>query len=395
MESLADYTSNSTRRATFLVAAFALTMAAFFTMLPARALDKSAKPLPDLLVFMNGDQLTGTLQRGIGNSVIFNSDVAGEVRVSLDKVKSLRSSGNFAVLRKNMPVSKRSVISGTILYQDKKLTVTTPQGSVETLPEDKIGYIIDQDTYHRELAKLPGPLYGWNGEINGGATLVRSTNNGSTYDAGVSLVRAIPAVPFLPARNRTSFNLQETYGKMTQPVIPPTTPPTPPTITLTSIFHSAIERDQYFSPEFYFLAQTSFDHNYAQGLNLQEVFGSGVGWTPIKTGRQQMDMKADLHYEKQTFQTPASDQNLIGSSISETYHRILPRKLVINESATVMPAWNNSNAYSANAMVALVMPVFKRLGLTLSSNENFLNDPAAGYKKNSFQFVTAASYTLR
>jgi hypothetical protein len=46
-------------------------------------------------------------------------------------------------------------------------------------------------------------------------------------------------------------------------------------------------------------------------------------------------------------------------------------------------------------MVALVMPVFKRLGLTLSSNENFLNDPAAGYKKNSFQFVTAASYTLR
>jgi hypothetical protein len=41
------------------------------------------------------------------------------------------------------------------------------------------------------------------------------------------------------------------------------------------------------------------------------------------------------------------------------------------------------------------MPVFKRLSLTLTTTDNFLNDPAAGYNKNSFQFVTAASYNLR
>jgi len=292
-------------------------------------------------------------------------------------------------------VSSRAVIPGTIGYEGKKLTVTTAQGGVETLAESEIGYIIDQATYRRELAKLPGPLYGWNGSINGGATVVRATDNSLTYNAGASLVRAIPAVTFLPARNRTSFNLQETYGKLTSPVIPQTAPPSPPTVALTSIFHTALERDQYFSPEFYALAQTSFDHNYAQGLNLQEIFGSGIGWTPIKSGREQMDVKADLHYEKQTFQTPASDQNLIGSTVTESFRRNLPRKLTFNESFNVMPAWNNEDAYSANALVSLVMPVFKRLGLTVSSTDNFLNDPAEGYRKNSFQFVTAAAYTLR
>ena len=40
------------------------------------------------------------------------------------------------------------------------------------------------------------------------------------------------------------------------------------------------------------------------------------------------------------------------------------------------------------------MPVFKRLSLTVTTTDNFLNDPSAGYKKNSFQFVTGASYTL-
>jgi hypothetical protein len=61
----------------------------------------------------------------------------------------------------------------------------------------------------------------------------------------------------------------------------------------------------------------------------------------------------------------------------------------------VLPAWNNTKAYSANGSVGLAMPVFRRLSLVLASTDNFLNDPAAGYKKNSFQFVTAAAYSLK
>jgi hypothetical protein len=41
------------------------------------------------------------------------------------------------------------------------------------------------------------------------------------------------------------------------------------------------------------------------------------------------------------------------------------------------------------------MPVFKRLSLTITTSDTFLNDPATGYNKNSYQFVTAASYSLK
>ena len=34
--------------------------------------------------------MTGTLERGVGDSVVFKSDVVGEVTVSMDKVKELR-----------------------------------------------------------------------------------------------------------------------------------------------------------------------------------------------------------------------------------------------------------------------------------------------------------------
>jgi hypothetical protein len=75
----------------------------------AKAADPAApaapKPAPDVILFTNGDQLTGTLERGAGNSVVFKSDTAGEITVPLDKVKELHTSGSFAVLRKDVPIT--------------------------------------------------------------------------------------------------------------------------------------------------------------------------------------------------------------------------------------------------------------------------------------------------
>lgn len=350
------------------------------------------KPAPDVIVFTNGDQLSGTLERGVGNSVLFKSDMAGEITVSLDKIKELRSAGSFAVLRKDIQPTRKNVIPGTLLYEGGNMTVLAPLGWPETIPESQVAYILDQPTYDMELEKKPGALYGWHGAVSGGTTIVRSTNNGSTYSIGVALNRAIPAVPYLPARNRIAFNLQETYGKLTSPHIPQTNPPS---IALTSIFHTELERDEYFSPSLYALVQTGFDHNYSQGLNLQQVYGGGIGWTAIKQPRQELDLKATAQYEKQEFETPASNLNLVGSTISETFHRNLPRRLVLTQTVNLLPAWNEFHAYSANANAGLILPVFKRLSLTVTTSDNFLNDPAVGFKKNSFQFVTAVSYTLR
>ena len=380
--------------ATFLLALTAAAAAYAQAPKPAPA-PAPPKPPPDVIVFTNGDQLTGILERGVGNSVVFKSDVAGEVTISLDKVKELHSSGSFAVLRKDIPVSRKTVSPGTVIYADKQLTVATSTAGPETVPVDKIAYIIDQPTYDRELEKKPGPFYGWNGALHGGATIVRATDYGETFTAGIALVRAIPAVPYLPARNRTSFDLQETYGKLTSPVIPQTAPPSAAAVTETSILHGDAERDEYFSPKFFALAQTAFDHNFSQGLDLQQVYGGGIGWTPFKTAKQELDLKATVQYEKQAFQTASSNQNLIGSTLAEAYHRVLPHKLLFTESASVLPAWNDPNAYSANGSIALAMPVFKRLSLTVTSTDNFLNDPSVGFQKNSFQFITAIAYSLK
>jgi len=386
-----------------LLLAIAASSSAPLARAQAKAVDTGTpappKPAPDVIVFTNGDRLTGMLERGAGNSVVFKSDMAGEITIPLDKVKELHTSGNFAVLRKEQPIKSiaaaRAIAPAPIAYEDGKLSVAHPSAAPEEVPTAQIANLIDQATYVKETTGKSGPFAGWNGALNGGATIVRSTDYGETFTTGIAMVRAMPTVSFLPARDKTSFDLQETYGKLTSPVIPQTTPPSAAAVTVTSIFHADAERDESLSARFFALGQTAFDHNYSQGLSLQQIYGAGIGWTAIKSDKQELDLKATLQYEKQVFTASANNANLIGSTISETYHRALPRKFVLSEFANIIPSFNIPNDYSANVSGTLTLPVYKRLALSFTATDNYLNNPSAGYNKNSSQFVMAASYTLK
>jgi hypothetical protein len=93
MRSIAHYHRNRFLQKALLVAAvlsvssiaLACALAPISSSNPssASATEKSAKPAakpsPDLLIFANGDQLTGQLERGVGNSIIFDLAGQGEV----------------------------------------------------------------------------------------------------------------------------------------------------------------------------------------------------------------------------------------------------------------------------------------------------------------------------
>jgi len=369
---------------------------------PARP---AAPPAPDdVVTFTNGDRLTGKLLRAEGGHVVFASKMAGEIDIPMDNIQQLSSGAEFALLRKNTVPTKNYEFEGSVRIQDKKVYVAGHNGDHFIEATGDVAYLIPKSDFDRQMSKKSGFRTGWTGALTGGATLVRSTTSATTLTAGLNLTRAIPTVAWMPPRNRTTFNVIETYGKNTSPgAIPQTTPPTPAVTTLSSIFHADSERDQYVSPRFYALADLSFDHNYAQGLQLQQVFGGGIGWTPLKSTQQQLDLKVDVHYERQQFITnpvngavvatvPSTD--LVGSTVFEGYRRNLPHKLLFTQTANILPAFNVAADYSANLTAALAIPVFKRLSATVSTTDNYLNDPSPGYNKNSFQFVTGVTYAI-
>ncbi|MGO8717817.1 MAG: DUF481 domain-containing protein [Acidobacteriaceae bacterium] len=370
-----------------------LLAACSFPASPARAADTLAKPQPDLLVFTNGDKLTGKLDHEIGGKVFFASDNAGMVQVPWSKLKELHTEKQFAVIETGALVGRKKanldIPIGTISIHGDMLTVNTLHGT-QQIPVKNIAYIVDQATFEKIVFKKQGFAQGITGTIGAGASTVSSTQNSISINTAVALSRVVPPVAWMPARDRTLLNFSSNYGKVTQPNTP---------TVKTNILHGGLEEDEYFSPRFYLLEQAIFDHNFSQGLDLQQLYGLGAGYTAIKDAKQELDLTAVMDYTRQAFSAsdvvPATSHDLIGSSIGDNYVRKFPRKIVLTEVALFNPAWNSPSDYSGNVSVGAAFPVFKDFGFSVGVIDSYLNDPPAGFKGNSVQFNTGLTYTMQ
>jgi hypothetical protein len=168
----------------------------------------------------------------------------------------------------------------------------------------------------------------------------------------------------------------------------------------TNIIHGDIERDEYFTSRLYGFGQAGWDHNFSQGLDLQQTYGGGLGWTAYKTDNAELDFKGSIDYIKRQFIQPAPpelpipNENLIGAIIGQTYHRDFAKGIVLNEALSVTPSFNVPSAYSALGNVTLGLPLYKKFNLVFGVLDSFLNNPPPTFKKNSFQFTASLAYSI-
>jgi len=366
---------------------------------------------PDVLVLSNGDTLHGKFVNLIQGKVAFHSDPLGDISISWDKVKELHTTGKFAVVEKSLKLRGRrstgSIPAGTLEVANQAVTIQPDSGpAAPPIPAKDALDILDAATLEKDLHQTHSFFSGWNGAATAGATIISATENQYTVSGGVGLVREVPNASWLNPRNRTSVDFTGSFGKITQPgyTVPPVPPATVPTVvpavtSKSAIYHADAERDEFFSPRFFALAQTAFDHNYSQDLDLQQIYGGGLGWTVLKTPKQEANVKATMQYEKQSFisSSTGTNQNLIGSTFAANY--LLKTKLVTyTQGIAFIPAYNNARAYSANETNTLAFPAYKNLSFSVGTLDSYLNDPPLSLpptKRNSFQFTMGLTYAFK
>lgn len=350
---------------------------------------QAPKPEPDVVVFPNGEKLIGHFESFTGGSAKFKSDTLGEITIDLSKVQELHTSQKFAVIRKNVKLTRGEkdgqIPRGTISVADKTVQVDAGNGQpVQNVPVADLNNIIDEASFDQAF-RHSSFFQKWTGAVTVGSSVVEATQNSVSFNTGISLVRAIPTENWLAPRNRTMVDFSDSYGNVTQPGTPE---------VKTSIYHADAERDEYFSSQMYAFGATAFDHNFSQGLDLQQLYGGGIGWSVISKSNETLDLKGSIDYEKQQFSVSSQNQNLLDSVFTELYSVKFVHGIALNQEISASPAWTNTNAYSAYGSVGISFPVYKRFSFTTNLIDSFLNNPPPGFKKNSVQFTTGLSYTL-
>jgi len=356
------------------------------------------KPPPDVLILSDDERLVGHFERSNGGTVTFKSDVLGELTIPWPKVKELQASGTYIVFSKETKLARRSDTStlpqGSIAATDKDVTVTAPAPGAKptTVPVANAAHIIESTEFEKQVVETPGIGQDWAGSINAGVTVVAATQTSQTYTGGFALVRAVPTEAWLDPSNRTTVAFNATSGTIKQPGVPE---------VKTDIIHGALERDEYFGGDgTYGFAQATFDHNYAQGLDLAAQVGAGIGWTAIKNSNNVLDVKADMTYLHQSFLVtssgpPTPDKSLVGTNFAQDFTHHFAHGIVLAQTLSMTPTWNPTSDWMGNASVTLTVPAYKRLNVALSAVDSYLNDPAPGFKKNSLQLTAGLAYTLK
>ena len=356
----------------------------------AQAAASRPKPGPDVLIFTDGEKMIGHLERATDSSVVFTSDIVGEVTVEWSKIQELRSAQKFAAIPKGVKLRRsedaNTVPQGTVTMTDQKVQVKTDsQARSQAIPVGNVGNLVDETSFQDAFRKQSF-TQGWKGGATAGLSLTQATQTSRAFTASVNFARTVPNASWLDPRSRTIFNYNQAYGK--------TSTPGAPSIK-TSLFRIDGEQDWYLSSRLYTFVGAAFDHNFSQGLSLQQTYGGGIGVAVFKTDIQEFDVKASMDYINQRFQISALNKSLIASIFSESYSEKFAHGILFNEQAGVAPAWNDSSAYSAFASAALTFPVYHRFGLTLGALDSYLNDPPPNFKKNSFQFTLGATYSFQ
>jgi hypothetical protein len=351
---------------------------------------QTAKPEPDVLLLIDGERLVGHFEESVGASVKFKSDLVGEVTVDWSKIKELHAAQKFAILPNGVELKRNSDLSkipqGNISAADQKITVTPASGPPQTLNVADADHVIEQTTFENAVHRNPNFFSDWGGAVTIGATLVQATQESRTFNGAINLVRTIPDEDWLRRRNRTTVNLSMSYGTLEQPNTP---------VVKTDIYHASVERDEYLSLAVFAFGQATFDHNFSQGLDLQQTYGGGLGWSAIRRPNESLDLKAGVTYVRQSFAPPSVDQSLAGSIFEEDFQRGLWRGMKLSEQLILSPAWTNTDAFSASGNLLLTIPVYKRMNFSFGTLDNYLHNPPPEFKKNALQLTMGLTYALR
>ena len=360
----------------------------------------AAKPEPDVLELNDGERLIGHFVSAAGGSLTFHSDAAGDVKIDWAAVKSLKSSGKFAVATKGVVLDKHADLSkvpqGTVSESDQKLTVNPGNvAAPAVIPVADATNVVPQQNFLNAF-KTPRFDQDWQGSAGLGIDFVRATQDTRNITAAVSLRRVVSSESWVSPRYKTlvDFNLADSQISQSPSTLHPT--------LTTDLVHGGLEHDMFLSSRLFAFGSADFLHSSSQGMKLQQTYGVGVGYVVLRDAHQELDLKGAVDYIRQSFEEPAPpatqnpDKSLVGASVGETYNRSFKGGIAFHEGLTFVPAFNNSKYYTAAAFANFSIPVHKRLMITIGGLDSYVNTPPTGgnFKKNSFEFVTQLSYKI-
>jgi len=313
--------------------------------------------LADEIILKNGDRLTGTVLKLEGGKLTLKTDYAGEVQISVEKIKNLATEN---------PVE---VHLGTGEVMKGKLK-TSEEGKIEVEPSpERTAATIELN----KVAAINPPPVKWHGSLNIGASLQSGNTDRKSASIGAEAVRKTEDDRF---SLRFLFNYAEDDGDLSA-----------------RNTYGALKYDYFFTRKFFAYLGVELLNDTFQDLYLRTTAGPGVGYQIWDDPVKSLLFEAGISYVWEDHKE-GQDKNWAAARLGMDFRYQILSFLTFTDRLLVYPNLEYGGEYTLRNEAALISPLGSGWALRLADIWERNSDPPSNIKKDDNTLILGLQYAF-
>jgi putative salt-induced outer membrane protein YdiY/sRNA-binding regulator protein Hfq len=313
--------------------------------------------MADQVVLVNGDTLSGTIEKVAAGKLTLKTDYAGPIDIDISKIKKISTAAPVEV-----HLQSGEVLKGQLKEGEDGQVIIERSGERETTSVD-----------WKKVASINPPVSKWTGSI----TLGANSQTGNTRRNGVSLV-------FDASRktetDRFSLGYQFNYAHEED--------------ALTARNHYGyIKYDYFFTKRLYGYFGMELLSDTFRDLSLRLAVGPGVGYQVWDDPIKSLAVEGGLSYVNETHKV-GPDKDFLAVRLGANFRYKITKLIGFTDKLTLYPRLDNIGRYLLRNEAALTAPVGSGLALRLANILDRDSNPPAGIRKNDVQWILGVQYAF-
>ncbi len=312
----------------------------------------------DTVVLVNGDRLTGAVQRLENGSLTIATDLMGTVRVAWSKVASIRSESSFSVLTED---GER--VDGALSKSGGSTSVTRDGEVVRSLDSREIARLA-RGVGRGGMASL---LNGLDGAADIGYSLARGNQNQMQSALGARAA-------YESAQYKLSGRLDSLFARQDG--------------ARSQSRHALNARmERFVNARTFTYGLAGFERNERRSLDLRSRLGGGLGWRIRRSRRTQFSVLGGFAYVSELFRRESSRATW-ESFLGIEWDTTLYRGVKLSTHLTVHPDLLDRSNVRAELDSGLRVPIAGRFTYSLRLFDRYHTEPARGIERNDYGLVS-------
>ncbi len=312
----------------------------------------------DLVILVNGDRLTGSIQRLEEGTLVLQSELLGAVRIDWTDVRSIESETTLSVLTEG---GRR--LTGQLHRQGAETLIVQQGRTVAALASDSVVRVAPE-TRLRGPAKI---LRALDGTADLGHSLARGNQNQTQSSLG-------GRAEYRSARYQFSGRIDSLFARQDG--------------ARSQSRHALnLRLDRFVNARVFTYGLSGFERNERRKLNLRTRLGGGVGWRLRDRGDTKLSVLGGLAYVHERFR--AQENRVAGEGFFGIEWETLLLKVVeLSTHVTMHPDLVGSGRIRLEYDSTFRVPIAGRFTYSLRLFDRFDNRPAATVERNDYGVVS-------